>query len=112
MLRSIDTRNFRDLVHRLADDIHSLMIICILQWSLTGLLHGVAAGLPESSFWMTHPVVGHAVLTAVGRLESDAILPHRPRDVEDENDSQDEEHDTEHRANDDRHPRSCGEEWQ
>ena len=112
MLCNIGTHNFRDLAHRLADDIHSLMIICILQWSIRGLLHGVAAGLPESSVWMTHPVVGHAGLTAVGRFESDAVLPHRPHDVEDENDSQDEEHDSKHRANDDCHPRSsvCGEE--
>ena len=86
------------------------MIVCILQWSLIELLHGVAAGLPESSVWMMHPVVGHAGLTAVGRLESEAVLPHRPHDVEDENDSQDEEHDTKHRAKHDRNPRrsNCG----
>ena len=85
-------------------------MVRILQWSLTGLLHDVAASLPESSVWMTQTIVVHAGLTPTGRLVSDTVLPHRPHDVEDENDRQDEERDTNRRANDDRYPRgsNCG----
>jgi len=82
------------------------MSVRIVQWSLTGHLHGVAASLPEPfAGRVTHHVVGQASFAGFGRLILDAVLPHRHHNVDDENDGQDEEDDAEHRANDDRHPR-------
>ena len=75
-----------------------------------GLLHGVAAALPQSAVdWMTHPVFRQHpfTFTAVGSLGLLAILPHSPLDVDAENDAQNEEHESHHRANYDCHHSSC-----
>ena len=111
----IFTHNIRDPSHHPADGVHALLVHRVLQRSFTnstGHLHGVAAALPESAVdWMTHPVFRQHpfTLTAVGSLGLLAILPHSPHDVDAEDDAQNEEHESDHRANDDRHELTCKE---
>ena len=93
--------------HRLADDVQSLLIDRILQWGFTGHMHGVATTLPEHAVnrvWRA--VFGHHHFTLVGRRSRFTVLPYCPDDVDAENDGQNEEHESDHRANDDRHQSS------
>ena len=114
----IFTHNVGEPSHHPADGVHALLIDRVLQRSFTsstcsaGLLHGVAATLPESAVdWMTHPVFRQHpfTFTAVGSLGLLSILPHSPHDVDAEDDAQNEEHETDHRANDDRNQSTCKE---
>ena len=117
------THNIGEPSHHPADGVHALLVDSVLQRSVpsftsfprsTGLLHGVAAALPESAVdWMTHPVFRQHpfTLTAVGRLGPLAIFPHSPHDVDAEDDAQNEEHESDDRANDDRHECTCKEGW-
>ena len=113
----IFTHNVGEPSHHPADGVHALLIDRVLHRSFTsstGLLHGVAAALPESTVdWMTHPVFRQYpfTFTAVGSLGLLAILFHSPHDVDAENDAQNEEHETDHRANDDRNQSTCKEGW-
>ena len=78
-----------------------------MQRGCLGLLHGVAAILPEHAIGrLLYSIVRQAHFTAFWRVRCDAMFPHCLHDVEDENDDQDEEHDTKHNSDDDRH--KCG----
>ena len=111
----IFTHNIGEPSHHPANGVHALLVDRVLHRSFTssmGLLHGVAAALPESAVdWMTHPVFRQHpfTFTPVGSLGLLAILPRSPHDVDAENDAQNEEHETHHRANDDRHESTCKE---
>ena len=98
------TYNVGEPPNCLADVAHSLMIVSIMQWRCLGLLHGVAAILPEPVVdRLSHPIVRQAHFIANGRFSCDAMFPHCFHDVEDENDDQDDEHDANHSSDDNWH---------